>query len=126
MHRLRSVNAKQPHYGCCHAHKRNGPNQPAEDPCTPKTAACGLNASGIHPATLVLMLDVRYWAKADGRLLQSERSRPGSPRRTRSRKWLHLDTLCQRQGILDVDAEVAHGVLDLGVAEKDLNRTQVA
>jgi hypothetical protein len=33
--------------------------------------------------------------------------------------------LGKRDGIVDVDAKVAHGVLDVGMAEQDLHRAQI-
>jgi hypothetical protein len=39
---------------------------------------------------------------------------------------LDLCALGPRQGIFNVDAEISHGALDLGVAKKDLHRFEVA
>jgi len=37
----------------------------------------------------------------------------------------HLGVLCQFQGIIDLNAEVPHGALELGVTQQELDCTQV-
>ena len=52
--------------------------------------------------------------------------RSGSSRWAGSRGQSDLRPLREGQGVLDVDTEIPNGVLDLGMAEKDLHGAQVA
>lgn len=56
------------------------------------------------------------------------KSAQGRPARSRAGRdgLLQVDTLGERQGVLDVDAEVTHRAVHLRVAEQQLDRTQVS
>lgn len=53
------------------------------------------------------------------------RSDDDPARLTRGRPHLDFSSLGQRQCILDVDAEIPDGVLNLGVAEQNLNCPEI-
>lgn len=85
-----------------------------------------MSAKDYPRLTYTSMANVWKWAEADRQLLQPASSRSGSSPDTRSRSWLNLYALCQRQCILDDNAQIPHGIFNLGVTKKDLNRSQVA